>query len=83
MEINEMQADAIYEEMREERAGISKICGVERPAPLPAMSPFEPEEKSVMQLQHEQDLADGEISEDDDYQERGMHRGDFLSDDFR
>ena len=78
-----MHADAIYEEMREERAGISKICGVERPSPLPAMSPFEPEEKSVMQIQHEKDLADGEISSDDEYQERGMHRGDFLSDDFR
>ncbi len=33
MEINEMQADAIWEEMREERAGISKICGVERIEP--------------------------------------------------
>lgn len=83
MEINEVHADAIYDEMKEELAGISKICGVERPAPMPAMSPFEPE-KSTMQKLHEAEMAEEEESnDDDDYQDRGMRRSDFLSDDFR
>ncbi len=71
MEINEMQADAIYEEMREERAGISKICGVERPAPLPAMSPFEPE------LEDEDEDEGMDLNES--YRDKGLDRSMFLS----
>ena len=76
MEINEVHADTIYEEEREKRAGVDKFTGTERHAPMPPMSPFSP-------VRTEDD--DDDASEDsyssigDDYRDRGMSPGDFLS----
>lgn len=60
MEINEEHADAIYEEEREKRAGVDKFTGIERPSPMPAMSPFEYVEKDS----DAEDLSRGDMLED-------------------
>jgi len=73
MEINEVHADAIYEEMREERAGVNEFTGIERPAPLPPMSPFGPD------VEEEDEEEDEDYSLEDEYRDKGMSRSDFYS----
>ena len=71
MEINEEHADAIYEEEREKRAGVDKFTGIERPSPMPAMSPFEYVESDA-----EEFLEDSASKEADEY--RDLDRGNRL-----
>jgi len=80
MEINEMHADAIYEEMREERAGINKITGVERPAPMPPMSPFgsELDEKEKHDSDAEEFKNESKHKSFDALSDAGMSMRDFL-----